>query len=100
MVLAVQRPNRISPPLIERITRLETTSLYVLESLVDELRSFLNFFGVIPTQDRFDSLWRNCGSMVLTQLSKNRVRISPIAILIEWNDGKVGRHSPDPVRYC
>jgi hypothetical protein len=99
MVLAVQRTNRIPPPLIKRISRLESTSLDVLKSLVDELGSLLDLLGIIPTQDRFDPLGCNCRAMVLPQLSKNRVRISPIDILIEWNDGKVGRHGDDPVRY-
>ena len=99
MVFAVQRTNRKPPPFIKRISRLEATSLDVLEPFVDELGSLLDFLSVVPTQDRFDALWRNCGAMVLTQLSKDRIRISPIDILIEWNDGKVGRHEADPVRY-
>ena len=73
MVFAVQRTNRIPPPFIKWVTRLEATSLDVLEPLVDELGSLLDFLSVVPTQDRFDALWRNCRAMVLTQLSKDRI---------------------------
>jgi len=86
VIFAIERAYRIPTPLIKGIAGFETPSLDVLKTFINEFGALLDFLSVIPTKDCLDSFRSHRRAMVLTKASQNGIRISPVQVVMKWDD--------------